>query len=250
MTAAQGRRGFFIAGTDTEIGKTRAAVAVTRALARSGLAVAAMKPVAAGALDTADGRRNGDALALAAAASLPARYALVNPYCLTAPISPHLAAAEERVSIDLGVIAAAFHELARSADCVVAEGAGGWLAPVSERHTMADVALTLGLPVVLVVGLKLGCLNHALLTARAIEASGLGLAGWIGNGIDPRFERLPENLATLERLLGRPPLFVLGHEARRVAPDPARAPDGVPLDAAVELPERTREALAAVLHAA
>jgi dethiobiotin synthetase len=207
--AASAVAGLFIAGTDTGVGKTFVSVSLVRALAARGLAVAVMKPVAAGATLTARGPRNADALALAAAASIDAPYERINPYCLRAPVSPHIAAAAEGIAIDVALIRQRFGELAQGADCVIVEGAGGWLAPIGERETLADVARALSLPVVLVVGLKLGCLNHALLSARAIRADGLELAGWIGNAIDPGFERPAENLATLERRLGCAPLAVL-----------------------------------------
>ncbi|MGH8150983.1 MAG: dethiobiotin synthase [Steroidobacteraceae bacterium] len=235
-------RGLFVAGTDTEIGKTRTAVSVIRALAGAGLRVAAMKPVAAGAERTAAGLRNGDALALAAAANVTADVALVNPYCLIAPVSPHIAAADAGICIEIAIILRAFHQLADHADCVVVEGAGGWLAPIGERESMADVALALGLPVLLVVGLRLGCLNHALLSAREIEASGLRLAGWIANHIDPAYERLPENVATLERLLDRPPVAFIPHEAPGAAPRAMLEP-GVELSA--EASRTLRELLSA-----
>lgn len=204
-------RGVFVAGTDTEVGKTHTTVRLVRALGRCGLRVAAMKPVAAGADRTDRGLRNADAIALAAAANVSADYANINPYCLPLPVSPHIAARDAGIRIETSVIAARFRELAAVSDCVVVEGAGGWLAPISDRESMADVALALGLPVLLVVGLKLGCLNHARLTAAAIEASGLDLAGWVANHIDPHYERLAENLETLERLLGRAPLAYVAH---------------------------------------
>jgi dethiobiotin synthetase len=210
--------GVFIAGTDTGVGKTRTAVTVVRALVARGLGVAVMKPVAAGADATADGLRNDDALALMAAANVPAEYALVNPCCLRSAISPHLAAAEQGVTIDTAHIAQAFTELSRRADCVVVEGAGGWLTPIDDHHTMADLARLLHLPIVLVVGLRLGCLNHAQLTARTIDADGLHLGGWVANHLDPSFERMAENLATLERLLARRPLAFIGHDASDLAP--------------------------------
>ena len=214
MTSTQPHaRGVFIAGTDTGVGKTHTTVRVVRALARCGLRVAAMKPVAAGADPTARGLRNADALLLAAAANVPADYGRINPYCLPLPVSPHIAARDAGICIETSVIATRFRELAVVSDCVVVEAAGGWLAPISDRESMADVALALGLPVLLVVGLKLGCLNHARLTAEAIEASGLALAGWIANHIDPHYERLAENLETLERLLGRAPLAFVAHES-------------------------------------
>lgn len=251
-------RGLFIAGTDTEVGKTRAAVSVTRALVRGGLRVAAMKPVAAGATLTQEGFRNSDAVSLAAAANVTAAYDLVNPYCLAAPVSPHIAAAEAGTSIEIARIARCFGELALRADCVVVEGAGGWLAPIGERETMADVARALDLPVMLVVGLRLGCLSHALLSARAIEASGLSLAGWIANHIDPALERVPQNVATLERLLGRAPLAFLPHEPPSIAPrtapaiehDSPASPDVLPLELGRELPDAARAGLLAWLRSA
>jgi dethiobiotin synthetase len=214
-----GRAGLFIAGTDTGVGKTRAAVAVVRALVSRGVRVAVMKPIAAGAIATGAGPRNEDALALIDAANVTADYALVNPYCLHVPISPHLAAAEEGVSIEPMRVAHAFASLAQRAECVVVEGAGGWLAPISERQTMADIARTLELPILLVVGLKLGCLSHAQLTARAIRADGMRLAGWIANHLDPRFERMSDNLSTLERLLTSPPLALMPHCAKPIGPE-------------------------------
>lgn len=233
--------GFFIAGTDTEVGKTRTAVSVTRSLVREGLRVAAMKPVAAGAVLTADGLRNGDAASLAAAANVAAAYELVNPYCLAPPVSPHIAAAEVGISIDIGRIVHCFRELARGADCVIVEGAGGWLAPIGDRETMADVARALDLPVILVVGLRLGCLSHALLSAQAIETSGLRLAGWIANHLDPGLERVRENLATLERLLARAPLAVVPHAA---------SGEPLELEQGIELPGAAIAALLELLRAA
>ncbi|MGH8258261.1 MAG: dethiobiotin synthase, partial [Steroidobacteraceae bacterium] len=208
------RPGLFIAGTDTGVGKTLAAVSIVRALTARGLRVAAMKPVAAGAVSTSQGLRNDDAEALAAASNVPAPYELINPFCLPAPVSPHIAAAEAATVIDIAHIARCFESLAARAHYAIVEGAGGWLAPIGERETVADVACALDLPVVLIVGLRLGCLNHALLSARAIAEDGLPLAGWIANHLDPGLERLDENVATLTRLLGRPPLAFIAHRPR------------------------------------
>jgi dethiobiotin synthetase len=216
--------GLFVTGTDTGVGKTLAAVSIVRALVEDGLRVAAMKPIAAGAAHTAQGRRNDDAASLAAAANVQAPYELVNPYCLLAPVSPHIAAAEEGVTIDTALIARRFRELAARADCVIVEGAGGWLAPIGEHESIADVARAIALPVVLVVGLRLGCLNHALLSARAIGASGLPLAGWIGSHVDPAFERVDENIATLARLLGAPALAIIPHRPRPTGPPELESP--------------------------
>jgi dethiobiotin synthetase len=208
-----GVRGVFVTGTDTGVGKTFVAAALIRALAREGLRVAGMKPVAAGAQRTRAGLlRNEDALALAAASNVSLPYDSLNPYCFLAPVSPHIAAADEGVTIETRVIRSHFEKLAVLADFVVVEGAGGWFAPISPSQTMADVALALGLPVLLVVGLRLGCLNHSLLSRRAIEASGAKFAGWIGNGISPQLDRAAENLAALESLLGCAPLEVFAFD--------------------------------------
>ena len=202
------RPGLFVTGTDTGVGKTHVALALIRGLALGGKRVAAMKPVAAGAARGPEGLRNDDALQLAAAANVAAAYERVNPYCLSAPVSPHIAAEEEDIVIDPAVIRREFDKLASLADCVVVEGAGGWLAPISASQTMEAVALALDLPVVLVVGLRLGCLNHALLTAQSVRSSGLELAHWVANTIEPQFERATENVARLSAVLG-PPLAVV-----------------------------------------
>ena len=202
-------RGVFVTGTDTEVGKTVVATAMVRSLADSGQRIAVMKPIAAGADPTAEGLRNADALALIAAANVPAPYQTVNPYCLKLPASPHIAAANEGITLKLAPIVQAFGQLTRISDLVVVEAAGGWLAPINEMETMADIAAALDLPVLLVVGLRLGCLNHALLTAQAIEARGLTFAGWIANHLQPRFDHAAENIATLEARLAAPLLDVV-----------------------------------------
>jgi dethiobiotin synthetase len=212
------RHGFFVAGTDTGVGKTFAAVAIIRSLVRANFAVAGMKPVAAGAALRATGFRNDDALALAGAANVKAPYTSVNPYCFKEPVSPHIAADAEGITIDVGTILQEFDNLKAQADCVVVEGAGGWLVPIGNGLTMADVAVALALPVVMVVGLRLGCLNHAALTARAITSSGLRLDHWIANEIDPAFARREENIATLVGVLGEP-LAILPHVRDKKPPE-------------------------------
>jgi dethiobiotin synthetase len=203
------RRGIFVAGTDTGVGKTLVARLLVGALVRTGRRIAVMKPVAAGAVRGAVGLRNDDALALMRASNVDAPYECINPFCLEAPVSPHIAAHAAAVHIDIAHIVACFQSLAEGADYVVVEGAGGWLAPVSETRSMADVAQALGLPVLLVVGMKLGCLNHAQLTARAVRADGQALGAWIANRVDPSLACAAENLATLTRLLGCEPLSVV-----------------------------------------
>jgi dethiobiotin synthetase len=202
-------RGYFVAGTDTGVGKTLATCALLERARAAGRRAAGMKPVAAGCEDTPAGLRNEDALALQRHAGVQADYPTVNPLALREPLSPHIAAARAGVEVDLAPVLAAFARLAAGADVVFVEGAGGWLAPLSRTLAMDDLARRLGLPVILVVGLRLGCLNHAQLTARAIAADGLRLAGWIGNAIDPGMAARDENLETLRHRLPAPCLGVL-----------------------------------------
>ena len=208
-------RGYFVTGTDTGVGKTRVAVALVHALRAQGLRVAPMKPVAAGCVA---GGLNDDVVALVAAANVSADLADVNPYSFTPAIAPHIAAAQAGVHIDPDAIAAAYGRLAAQADAVVVEGAGGWRVPLNDSEDMADLAQRLALPVVLVVGLRLGCLNHALLTAESIAARGLPWVGWIGNHIDPDMACQAENLDALRARLPGPCLGVQPFVA-----DPARA---------------------------
>jgi dethiobiotin synthetase len=202
-------KGVFITGTDTGVGKTAYACALLQALRCKDHSVAAMKPVASGA-EWQDGQlRNSDALALQQAAGGDQSYAQINPYCFAPAIAPHLAAAEAGVQIGLAPLRAACEQLRQQAEIVVVEGVGGWLVPLNDRETVADLALVLQLPIVLVVGMRLGCLNHALLTAQAIEATGLQLAGWVANVIEPDMPALTENLATLRARLPAPLLDVI-----------------------------------------
>jgi dethiobiotin synthetase len=207
-------RGVFITGTDTEVGKTFVATALVRSLVAGGYRIGVMKPVAAGTEPTPEGPRNSDALALMTAANVPSAYQQVNPYCLDLPASPHIAAAKAGISIELGPIVRAFDKIANDCDLVVTEGAGGWLAPVNDTETQADIAAALDLPVILVVGLRLGCLNHAQLTAKAIEARGVRLAGWVGNYLSAHFEHAAENIATLEARIDAPLIEVVAFQAR------------------------------------
>ena len=188
------------------MGKTLASAALTRALVTRGLRVAVMKPIASGSDPTPEGPRNSDALTLMAAANVAAPYEVVNPYCFLPPVSPHIAAREAHVTIDLALLRSRFDSLAAASDCVIVEGAGGWLAPITDTATMADLAAALDLRVLLVIGLRLGCLNHALLTRESLASRGVPFAGWIANAVDPHFDRPAENLATLTQRLGEPPL--------------------------------------------
>ena len=200
---------YFITGTDTGVGKTFVAVALTRALVARGLRVAVMKPVAAGTVKTPEGEFNDDALELLAASNVKASYQDVNPWLLRTAASPHLAARADGVTIRHERIAAAYGRLAAASDLVLAEGAGGWLAPISATETMADVAEKLALPVLLVVGLRLGCLNHALLTRDAVRERGLRFAGWIANKLQSEMPLANANVDTLSTRLGMAPLAVV-----------------------------------------
>ncbi len=211
-------RAVFIAGTDTGIGKTHASCTLLHAWRAAGYSACGMKPVASGCVETAEGLRNDDALALQAASSAPPAYALVNPVALRDPLSPHLAAAHDGVRISLDPMHAAFEQLRAGHQRVVVEGIGGWLVPLAPGLFAADIAKQWQLPVILVVGLRLGCLNHALLSARAIVADGCLLLGWIGNRVDPAMDAVEENLATLRDLLPAPCLGVLPYG---LAPDAA-----------------------------
>ena len=218
------RNSVFITGTDTGIGKTYASVALLHALRGAGLRTVGMKPVASGCVATAEGLRNEDALALQSASSGSPDYADVNPLAYAAAVSPHLAAAAEGRRVELAPVQAAYARLVARADVVVVEGVGGWLAPLSDTLVAGDLARVLGLPVILVVGLRLGCLNHALLSARAIAADGCTLLGWIGNRIDPAMLESERNLDTLRTRLPAPCLGVIAHGAATAAAACALAP--------------------------
>jgi dethiobiotin synthetase len=197
-------RGVFVAGTDTGVGKTFVSTGLARAAVADGRRLAVMKPVAAGADATPAGLRNDDALALIDAARSTAAYEDVNPYCLPLAASPHIAAAAAGLRIEPAVVQRAADRLAAAGEWLLVEGAGGWFAPIGERETMADVARALGLPVLLVVGLRLGCLIHALLTHEAFRRDGLRFAGWIGNAIDPGLAHADANLDWLRQRFGEP----------------------------------------------
>ncbi len=194
----------YVTGTDTGIGKTMGSTALLHALRARGRTAVGMKPVASGCEQTPDGWRNEDALALQAASDPQPDYATLNPYALPAPLAPELAAADVGVTLSLDPIVRAFAQLRRQADVVVVEGVGGWAAPLSADLDQADLVRALQLPVVLVVGVRLGCINHARLTAAAIAADGLECIGWIANEVDPQMERVEANIQMLHQRLGMP----------------------------------------------
>jgi dethiobiotin synthetase len=200
---------WFVTGTDTEVGKTAISCALLAAARRRGLRTAAIKPIAAGC-DQAG--RNEDALQLLEWMSEPLAYEQVNPVALRAAIAPHIAARRERRSLQASRIAGYCRGvMLGDADFVIIEGAGGWRVPISDRETLADVAVQLRVGVLLVVGMRLGCINHALLTAEAIARDGLHLAGWIANQPGPSMDSYQENLESLRRLLPAPLLGEVPH---------------------------------------
>lgn len=225
-------RGVFVTGTDTGVGKTLFSTALLLRCGAEGINAAACKPVAAGCRSQGGRLVNADAMLLAAAAPVKRTLPTVNPVALEPAIAPHIAAAEAGIRLDSAQLVAACRAAARGADFLVVEGAGGWRVPLGETGTMADIAAGLGLPVVLVVGLRLGCLNHALLTAEAIRHDGLRLAGWVANPLAADLPRMAENIATLEArlespLLARLPVCEAPGEAARAREAAAALPDGL-----------------------
>jgi len=202
-------RAWFVTGTDTEIGKTYTTCALLHAARNQGLSALGMKPVAAGAEQLNGEWINEDAARLREASSFDPGLALLNPCCLRSPIAPHIAASEEGCVIEAGPLLGAFAELRKQADVVLVEGVGGFRVPLSNDYDTADLACDFKLPVILVVGMRLGCISHALLTAEAIQQRGLELAGWVANTADPAMLRFDENVAALRQRLTAPLLGVL-----------------------------------------
>lgn len=211
----------YITGTDTGIGKTIVSTALLTGLNQRGYHAVGMKPIASGCTRTNDGLRNADALQLIACSRPQPAYALTNPYAFEEAIAPHIAAATTGITIELKSLEHTYAILRSHVDGVVVEGVGGWAVPFSDTLMQTDLVRLLDLPVILVVGLRLGCLNHALLTARSIAADGCRLLGWIGNSVDPHFARYEENLATLRARLEAPCLgvvpFIAGNNRAQAA---------------------------------
>lgn len=205
---------WFVTGTDTGVGKSLVAGALMFHLRASYARIAGMKPVAAGSEQAPDGHwSNEDVLALQAAATVDVARSLVNPYLLHAPVSPHIAAQRDGVRIELDTIVDACNSLRAQTDALVVEGAGGFRVPLSATQDGADLAVALGLPVILVVGLRLGCLNHAVLTAESIVARGLRLVGWVANHVDPDMPEQQANIDWLQSQLNVPLLADLPYSA-------------------------------------
>ena len=197
-------RAFFITGTDTAVGKTVVAAALLQNANAAGLATLGLKPVAAGGIVRDGEMTNDDAWALMQLSSLHPDYAIVNPVALEAAIAPHIAAETEGVELDATALAKHCREQAAASEFCVIEGAGGWCVPLNAAETMADLAVAIGFPVIIVVGVRLGCINHSLLTAAAIRASGLEVAGWVANELAAAMPAVDANIATLEARLGAP----------------------------------------------
>ena len=223
---------FFIAGTDTDVGKTFISVAILQAAKKQGLTTLALKPVAAGCESTEHGLRNDDALQLQNAMTVPLPYEQVNPVALAPAIAPHIAAAQvgKRLLVSQ-LVGYCRGALMQSADLALVEGAGGWRVPLNNRETLAGLAKELNLPVILVVGVKLGCINHALLTAEAIANDGLVLAGWVANRLDADMPCYQENINTLKSLLRAP---CLGEVPRLAAADIPTAGDYLDLNLVIK----------------
>lgn len=200
-------RHFFVTGTDTSVGKTTVTVRLMQQMVAQGLTVIGMKPVASGC-EWLDGRwQNDDVVQLTAASNVTAPPELINPYCFESPIAPHIAAAQTGVEIDVKVIQSAYVQLSTMADVVIVEGAGGLLVPLNATQTVADLIQALNLPALMVVGLRLGCINHALLTAQVLKQRGIDFCGWVANSIDPQMSMPEKNLQTLIEGLQQSPLL-------------------------------------------
>jgi len=206
-------KGIFVTGTDTGVGKSYIGCALLAGFRRTGLRTVAMKPVASGSEPTPAGLRNEDALQLAAHADCKLAYEMLNPYVFQPAIAPHIAAQETGSCIEIARIVTSYQQIsALGADICVVEGAGGWLVPLNETETFADLVINLGLPVVLVVGMRLGCLNHALLTAENILSRGVPLLGWVANQVEPAMPRIESNIETLRSRMPAELLGVVGFQ--------------------------------------
>lgn len=200
-------RHFFVTGTDTGVGKTTVTVRLMQQLISQGLTVIGMKPIASGCEWLGGHWQNEDVRQLTAASNVKAPSALINPYCFDPPIAPHIAAAQLGVRVDLDVILDAYKQLTTMADVVIVEGAGGLLVPLNDKQSIADLIQVLNIPALMVVGMRLGCINHAMLTAQLLQQRGISFCGWVANSIDPQMSMPTENLKTLTTGLQQAPLL-------------------------------------------
>lgn len=213
---SQHQRAMFVTGTDTDAGKTYISAALLRHFAAQSLRVVGMKPVASGATELDGVLHNSDVTQLRQASNVQADVRWINPYCFAPAIAPHIAAQQAGVTIDLQQIKQAYEQLCGMADVVVVEGAGGWLVPLNGQQTIADLAQLLDIPIVLVVRIRLGCINHALLSVADIQRRGLTLLGWVANCMEDEMPVMQENIATLQQLIAAPCLAVVGNHAQAV----------------------------------
>lgn len=211
-------KGYFITGTGTDVGKTYVAIKILYALKQQGFSTAGLKPIASGCIKKNGNLHSEDALALQEAATIQLPYHQVNPIALQPPIAPHLAAKQigKRLTVDY-LFQLCQPLLNSGANRIIVEGAGGWLVPLNEKEMLADFATRLGFPIILVVGMKLGCINHALLTCQHMKTHDVNIAGWIANCIDPNMQALEENIATLKTLLPIPLITMLQHCENKIA---------------------------------
>lgn len=219
---------YFVTGTDTAVGKTLLAAGLLSAAANRGLTTLGLKPVAAGCVSIDGQWMNDDARELQQLSNINPDYDTVNPVALHDPMAPHIAAMQEGTTLDASKLAEHCRSLLPAADFVVIEGAGGWQVPLNDTQTMADLALSVNCPVILIVGMRLGCINHALLTAAAIKQQGLPLAGWIANHVDPAMAAQEENVVTLQTRLPAP---LIGRVPFMDRPDAASAACHIRLEA-------------------
>ncbi len=203
-------KAYFITGTDTDVGKTWATLALMRFFQNQGLSVAGMKPVAAGCEWQQGVLKNEDALLIQQHSSLQLAYQDINPYAFELPVSPHLASAKQKP--DLSHLFDCFSKIQQQAEVVIVEGAGGWFAPLTDKHDIADLAKALQIPVVLVVAIRLGCINHARLTYQAINSAGVPCSGWLAMCVDPAMQKQQENIQTIEEKISAPLLGVLPYQ--------------------------------------
>jgi len=211
---SQHQRAMFVTGTDTDAGKTYISAALLRHFAAQSLRVVGMKPVASGVTELDGVLHNSDVTQLRQASNVQADVRWINPYCFAPAIAPHIAAQQAGVAIDLQQIKQAYEQLCGMADVVVVEGAGGWLVPLNGQQTIADLAQLLDIPIVLVVRIRLGCINHALLSVADIQRRGLTLLGWVANCMEDEMPVMQENIATLQQLIAAPCLAVVGHHGQ------------------------------------
>lgn len=201
---------YFVIGTDTNVGKTYVASLLVQHFALLGLSAIGMKPIASGCVLNAQGElQNEDVIALSNASNVTAPKNLINPYAFAPAIAPHIAAEQAAVVISLDAIVNAYQQLTTLAEVVIVEGAGGFFVPLNQTQTLADLAMQLNIPIILVVGIRLGCINHALLTVEAVTARGLTLAGWVANEVDSSSPMFEENLTSLQQRIAAPCVSVV-----------------------------------------